>query len=179
MTHYEAHVDDLSKAQRQEASLSFIVSAHHSKTDLSALPQWQKQHDGLINTHAVLELYELAKNHAVKMAEKTIPLTAAGESAEAISKARKVFINSIEENTIQVLANQILQGNGYEIKLAELWGDTPTDINHSRHKGVVMAYALEVTHGKDNQPYAVFSYSAPEIHQQADQHPNTSQEPGM
>jgi|GEM_PF-4171361 len=91
MTHYATHTDELSKAQRQEASSSFIASAHHSQTDQNALQQWQKQHDGLINTHAVLELYELAKNHAVKMADKTIAPAATAESAEAINKAKKFY----------------------------------------------------------------------------------------
>lgn len=124
------NTNDISQAQRQQASRSFIISAHNSKTNPNALQEWQSQNDSLINTHAVLELYYLAKDNAVKMANKTIVPNTAAEPTDAINNTRNTFINGVEENAIQILARQISQGKGYEIKLAELWSDKPIYIHH-------------------------------------------------
>lgn len=169
MKQQTTNTDDISQAQRQQASRSFIISAHNSKTNPNALQEWQRKYDGLINTHAVLELYHLAKDNAVKMANKTIVPNTAAEPAEATNQTRNTFINGLEENAIQILATQISQGKGYEIKLAELWSDKqPIYIHHASHQGAMINNTVENTIGADGQRYAIFTYGAPELDQQAD-----------
>lgn len=180
MTHYADHKDSMSKEQRKEASSSFINAAHESATNPKAIQQWQDKYAALINTHAVLELYELAQDNAMRMADKIITVATEQETTEAFNKAKESYINQFKENTTQALAKQILDGNGYEIKLPEVWADhSAGNFNGNSYQSIMMSRSIEYAEGKDHKLYAIFAYGAAELHHQADQNLHTQPEPAM